>query len=110
MSDAFFDHFVQDLTLAIRSARRRPAFTAVLAAALMLGIGLTTSIFSVFYGVLLRPLMFHDPSRLVLVKESLPKVVPFPINMPPAHALDFARSQAFKDSAIFVSRARKPRR
>lgn len=103
---AFFDYFVQDLTLAIRSARRRPAFTAVLVAALMLGIGLTTSIFSVFYGVLLRPLAFQDPSRLVLVKVSLPEVVPFPINMPPAHALEFARSEAFKDGAIFVSRAR----
>ena len=103
---AFSDYFVQDLMLAIRSARRRPAFTAVLLAALILGIGLTTSIFSVFYGVLLRPLLFRDPSRLVLVKQSLPEVVPFPINMPPAHALELARSRAFQDSAIFVSRAR----
>jgi putative ABC transport system permease protein len=101
-----FDYFVQDLMLAIRSARRRPAFTAVLLAALTLGIGLTTAIFSVFYGVLLRPLAFEDPSRLVLVKESLPKLVPFPINMTPAHALDFARNDAFGDSAIFVSRSR----
>ena len=92
---AFSDYFVQDLMLAIRSARRRPAFTAVLLAALILGIGLTTSIFSVFYGVLLRPLLFRDPSRLVLVKQSLPEVVPFPINMPPADALEVARSRAF---------------
>jgi putative ABC transport system permease protein len=103
---AFSDYFVQDLMLAIRSAGRRPAFTAVLLAVLILGIGLTTSIFSVFYGVLLRPLLFRDPSRLVLVKQSLPEVVPFPINMPPAHALELARSGAFQDSAIFVSRAR----
>lgn len=100
------DHFVKDLTFAIRSARQRPAFTLVLVAALGLGIGLTTSIFSVFYGVLLRPLPFRDPARLVLVKETLLKVVPVPINMPPPHAIEFSRSQAFKDTAIFVSQPR----
>jgi putative ABC transport system permease protein len=57
------EHLIQDFTLPIRSARRRPAFTIVLVGALALGIGLTTSIFSVFYGVLLRPLPFRDPSH-----------------------------------------------
>ncbi|MGI9071952.1 MAG: ADOP family duplicated permease [Bryobacteraceae bacterium] len=100
------EHLIQDFTFAIRSARHRPAFTIVLVGALALGIGLTTSIFSVFYGVLLRPLPFRDPSRLVLVKETLPRSVPFPISMPPPHAIEFSRSEAFKDTAIFVSRPR----
>lgn len=100
------EHLVQDFKFAIRSARQRLVFTIVLIGALTLGIGLTTSIFSVFYGVLLRPLPFRDPSRLVLVKETLPKVVPFPINMPPPHAIEFSRSKAFTDTAIFISSPR----
>jgi putative ABC transport system permease protein len=101
-----FDHLVQDLTWAVRSARRQPVFTLVLVLAPALGIALTTSIFSVFYGVLLRPLPFAEPSRLVLVKESLPKVVPFPINMPPAHAIELSRNEAFAETALFASRPR----
>lgn len=97
------ERLVQDFTLAVRVARRKPAFTGVLIGALTLGIGLTTAVFSVFYGVLLRPLPFQDPTRLVLVQERLPKVIPFPINMPAAHAMEFARSEAFADTAIFIS-------
>lgn len=100
------EYLVQDLKLALRQARRRPGFTVVLVLALTVGIGLTTSIFSVFYGVLLRPLPFRDPDRLVLVKESLPKVVPFPINMPPAHALELSGSDKFSETAIFIARPR----
>ncbi len=96
----------QDLLFALRSARQRPAFTVVLVGALALGIGLTTAIFSVFYGVLLKPLPFHNPSRLVLVREKLPKLVPIPINLPASDALEFAQSPAFSDTAIFVSSAR----
>ncbi len=95
----------QDLVFALRSARQRPAFTVVLVGALALGIGLTTAIFSVFYGVLLKPLPFHNPSRLVLVREKLPKLVPIPINLPASDALEFAQSPAFSDTAMFVSTA-----
>lgn len=101
-----FEFLVQDFTLTVRSARRRPAFTVVLLMALAFGIGLTTSIFSVFYGVLLRPLPFRAPADLVLVKESIPKIVPVPINMTPAHALEFAQNDAFAETAIFIARAR----
>lgn len=97
------ERLVQDFAVAIRTTRRKPVFTIVLVGALTLGIGLTTAVFSVFYGVLLRPLPFQDPSRLVLVKESLPKAVPFPINMPPAHAIELSRSGVFTDTAIFIS-------
>lgn len=97
---------LQDFSYAIRSARLRPAFTVVLLAALALGIGLTTAIFSVFYGVLLKPLAFHDPGRLVVVREFMPKIAPFPVNMPPPPALELSGTPAFSDAAIFVSTQR----
>jgi predicted permease len=98
--------FTQDLSFALRSARQRPGFVIVLVGALALGIGLTTAIFSVFYGVLLKPLAFQDPDRLVLIREKLPKLVPIPINMPAPDALEFSQSVVFSDSAIFISAER----
>jgi putative ABC transport system permease protein len=64
---------ISDCRYAFRQLRKSPAFSAVAVLTLALGIGVTTAIFSVVYGVLLRPLPYPDPDRIVAVFEVNPK-------------------------------------
>jgi putative ABC transport system permease protein len=57
----------QDLRFALRQLGKTPGFTLIAILTLALGVGATTSIFSVAYGILLRPLPFSEPERLVRV-------------------------------------------
>jgi hypothetical protein len=50
-----------------RLVRRQPAFSAVAILTLAIGIGATTAVFTIVYGVLLRPLPYRDPTRLTMV-------------------------------------------
>ena len=62
----------QDIRLAVRSLRRRPAFAATALLTLALGIGATTAMFSVIDGVLLQPLPYREPDRLVTIFTTFP--------------------------------------
>ena len=62
----------QDVRYAARVFARQPAFASAAVLTLALGIGATTAIFSVVYGVLLRPLPFQDPERLVSLAHVAP--------------------------------------
>lgn len=64
--------WVTEISVAARALRRRPGFTLSVACTLGLGIGATTTIFSVVDGVLLKPLPYDDPSGLVAVGTVFP--------------------------------------
>ncbi|HEY5060211.1 MAG TPA: permease prefix domain 1-containing protein, partial [Gemmatimonadaceae bacterium] len=75
----FVGELAQDLRFAFRLLRRRPAFAALAVATTALGIGAATAVFSIVDGVLLRPLPFADPGRLVAVWLAQPSLASDPV-------------------------------
>jgi predicted permease len=60
-----------DVRYAMRALRRNPGFATVVILILGIGIGANAAMFSIVDGILLKPLAFHNPSRLVAVQESV---------------------------------------
>src|SRR4029450_2097512 len=67
--------FLRNLRLGLRLLRRDPSFAASAIAVMALGIGATTAVFSVVKGVLLTPLPYRDPGRVVLFRADVPGYV-----------------------------------
>jgi putative ABC transport system permease protein len=65
----WFQSVVADCRYALRQLGKNPGFTAVAVLTLALGIGMTTAIYSVVYCVLLRPLPYRDPDRIMAIFE-----------------------------------------
>src|SRR6185436_11212098 len=70
---SMFEDFLKDLKQSLRMFRQSPAFTLAAVAALTLGIGANSAIFSVVNAVMLRPVAFPDPDRLVVFLNTSPQ-------------------------------------
>jgi predicted permease len=93
----------QDIRYGLRVLWRRPAFTVLATMTLALAIGALTAVFSVVYGVLLRPLPFHEPDRLVQVWENNPVKGWVDNVVAPANLLDWqTRAHTFDDLAAYM--------
>jgi putative ABC transport system permease protein len=88
-----------DIRFGLRMLRKNPGFTAVALATLALGIGGNTAIFSIVNGVLLNPLPFPQPDRLVTLHESKPNFEQGSISYP--NFLDWQRdNRTFSSMAV----------
>jgi predicted permease len=93
--------FLVDLRQAWRSVIKTPTLSLVIALTLMVGIGATTSIFSVVDQVLLRPLSYPSADRLVAITDDQGSDAPTPVSFPEFNALSTLARQTFDDVGVY---------
>ena len=84
---------LRDLQFGIRMLRHHPSFACAAIIVMVLGVGATTAVFSVLRGVLIEPLPYRDPARLVLFRADLPGIPRAPM----LTSLEFATLRARTD-------------
>jgi predicted permease len=89
---------LHDLRYAIRLLARQRVFTFLALTTLALGIGANSAIFAVVNAVLLRPLPFRDPGRLVLIEDVIKQISPNGMTVTPSDLIEYQR-----DSHVFES-------
>jgi len=99
---AWLDETARDFLHALRMLRRSPGFTVVAVLTLALGIGANTAIFSVINSVLLRPLPYHDPDKLVMVWESNSQHANLHNTVSPPNFLDWQSRNTVFSSMSFI--------
>jgi putative ABC transport system permease protein len=93
------DTLWRDMKFSLRMLVKNPGFTLVAVIALALGIGANTAIFSVVNTVLLRPLPFHDPDALIMIREM--KLPEFPeFSVAPGNYLDWKKQNTVFEQII----------
>src|SRR5579864_2651707 len=98
----FIDTTRQDLRFAYRTLRKHPAFTTVVVLTLSVGIAAATSMFTVVRAVLLRPLPYANPERLIEISETNPLKGWIHTVAAPANIADWrARNTVFTDIAAY---------
>jgi putative ABC transport system permease protein len=98
------DTLIKDLRYGVRSFLKRPGFLLIAVATLALGIGATTAMFTVVNSVLLRPLPFPEPDRIVLFEGVNPRQGITESNMSVPDIADWQKqAQSFDQIAAFVS-------
>lgn len=94
----WLEQLFEDVRFGLRLLRKNPGFTTVALLTLALGIGANTAVFSLVYAVLLRPLPYRDPSSLLILNETTPKVGTVSVSYP--NFLDWrSESHAFSQMA-----------
>ena len=98
------ENLIKDVRFGVRSFLKRPGFLIIAVSTLALGIGATTAMFTVVNSVLLRPLQFPEPERIVLLEGVNPRQGITQSNMSIPDIDDWQKqSQSFEQIAAFTS-------